>query len=108
MEKLSFDFEKGFKYSHKNDFTEHGYNEIHYLFAVEPFLFWVEAINGKVNCVVATHREELGMWGADYGENEINPYDVSDETYAVHVNDTKILNSDFYKEKLQKLVDKVK
>lgn len=95
---LSFDFEKDFVYSHKNDFDN---GNIHYLFGVGVYLFWVDTTNGKVTHVTPTLKEEIDTW---YSNSEDESYNVTADEHSIHLMDAMYLNKD-YIPKLQKLID---
>jgi len=94
--KLSFNLEKDFRYSHTNDF---GSGYVHHLFSAGVFLFWLDTTNGNLNTVVPTMREEIATW-------EGEEYNITDEQYEVHVNDVKILNEQ-YLPQLQERIDRI-
>lgn len=50
---------KTLKFSHKNDFDN---GEIHYLFALGSFLYWVEVVDGIVKGISPTLRDEGESW----------------------------------------------
>ena len=98
MKDLSFDLESEFIHSHTNDFGE---GNMHHLFAVRQFLFWVDVINGTVILVSPTLREELEWWDAENGMV------TTDSEFDAHCNDVDLLNTKYVKE-VQVKVDKIK
>ncbi len=95
---LTFNFPEEFIYSHKNDFDN---GNIHYLFSVGVYLFWVDTTDGKVTHVAPTQKGEIDTW---YANNEDEVYNVTVDEHSHHLMDTMYLNKDYIPQ-LQKLID---
>jgi hypothetical protein len=92
--KLSFDINdpKQFSLMDIHDFHEDGYG-VYFLFSQGDFIFWVITENEIVISVMEIDRTDLDNFELD------KP--VTDEEYAVHVNDGAILNTPKYIGELQ-------